>query len=57
MCLGMHFAQMEIKAVLYRLLLTRRWEMSENVSLELQYLPVVRPVNGTRVSFERLAAA
>ncbi|MEM9622792.1 MAG: cytochrome P450 [Pseudomonadota bacterium] len=50
MCLGMHFAYMEIKAVLYRLLLTRKLA-SVTTPPMLEYLPVVRPSTAMPVNF------
>ncbi|MFT4712595.1 MAG: cytochrome P450 [Candidatus Azotimanducaceae bacterium] len=51
MCLGMHFAYMEVKAVLYRLLLTQSLEKSTKQKLNLQYLPIVSPVGELKVDF------
>ena len=51
MCLGMHFAYMEIKAVLYRLLLARNLEPDSQQELALEYLPIVRPTANMRVKF------
>ncbi len=55
MCLGMHFAYMEIKAMLYRLLLSRRLEPGR-VDFELEYLPIVRPSRRMEVDFGPLPA-
>lgn len=52
MCLGMHFAYMEVKAVLYRLFLNRRVRAVDQDTLDLDYLPIVRPKGGMRVTFE-----
>ena len=52
MCLGMHFAYMEIKAVLYRLFLERRIELAEGEELDLEYMPIVRPKQDMHVIFE-----
>ncbi|MEM7002354.1 MAG: cytochrome P450, partial [Pseudomonadota bacterium] len=51
MCLGMHFAYMEIKAVVYQLLLCRRL-MVPDETLALEYLPIVRPTKPMVVNFE-----
>ena len=42
MCLGMHFAAMEVKAILYRLLLDRELRLEERGERTLNYVPVVR---------------
>ena len=54
MCLGMHFAYAEIKAVVYRTLLTRTLTASEPGDLNLEYLPIVRPKQTMSVTFEPL---
>ncbi len=51
MCLGMHFAHMEVKAVLYQTLLQRRLSSSDGPDVELEYLPLVRPSNRMEVRF------
>ena len=53
-CLGMQFANMEIKAVLYRLLLKYRLRIQKSQTLELDYLPIVRPKKGMTIIFESL---
>lgn len=53
MCLGMHFAHMEVKAVLYQLLLSRTLSPSNGQSLDLEYLPLVRPTHRMDVRFEK----
>lgn len=51
MCLGMHFAHMEIKAVVYQLLLSRELQPDPSSKLELEYLPIVRPTKPMKVRF------
>jgi len=51
MCLGMHFAHMEVKAVLYQLLLSRHLSPSNGQGLDLEYLPLVRPKHRMDVKF------
>ncbi|MEM7077006.1 MAG: cytochrome P450 [Pseudomonadota bacterium] len=52
MCLGMRFAYMEIKAVMYRLFLSRRIRPADDANLDLEYLPIVRPKKAMQVVFE-----
>ncbi|NKC02175.1 MAG: cytochrome P450 [Pseudomonadales bacterium] len=54
MCLGMHFAYMEIKAVVYQTLLSRRLEPASPEALELEYLPIVRPTTSMAIRFSTL---
>ena len=51
MCLGMHFAYMEIKAVLYQLLLSRELKPDPSSTAELEYLPIVRPTRPMTLLF------
>ena len=51
MCLGMHFAYMEVRAVLYQLLLSRNLEPTQPNIPELEYLPIVRPKKQMNVRF------
>ena len=54
MCLGMHFAATEVKAVLYRLLLARELGLPEQGERTLNYVPVVRPVRPVRLHLRRV---
>ncbi len=54
MCLGMHFAHMEIKAVLYELLLSRTLQREPGHEADLQYLPIVKPTSDLMVNFTPL---
>lgn len=51
MCLGMHFAMLEIKAVLYQLLLQYEVRASIDAPVPLAYLPMVRPQQPLLVRF------
>ena len=52
MCLGMHFAMMEVKAVLYRLLLSRKLRFSDSRSRALNYVPIIRPLEPVRLDLK-----
>ena len=54
MCLGMHFAAMEVKAVLYRLLLDRELRLAEPGAWTLDYVPLVRPAGRIRLHLRRV---
>ena len=54
MCLGMHFAMIEVKAVLYRLLLTSELRVGKQGEEAFNYLPVVRPVRPVCLRLRRL---
>ena len=51
MCLGMHFAAMEVKAVLYQLLLSREVRFADGDDHPLNYVPIVRPFGPARLHF------
>lgn len=48
---GRHFARMEVKAVLYQMLLQRNLSPSDGPDVDLEYLPMVRPTNRMEVRF------
>lgn len=54
MCLGMHFASMEVKAVLYRLLLSREVRFAHGDDHALNYVPIVRPLKPVRLRLQSL---
>lgn len=54
MCLGMHFASMEVKAVLYRLLLSREVLFADGDDHALNYVPIVRPLKPVRLRLKPL---
>ena len=54
MCIGMHFAAMEVKAVLFQLLLTKRLGLGEEGSGTLDYVPIVRPLRPVRLHLSPL---
>lgn len=57
MCLGMHFAAMEVKAVLYRLLLARELRLGEQGHPALNYVPIVRPARSVHLHLRRRASS
>ena len=55
MCLGMHCAAMEVKAVPYRLLLDQELRRWEEAHPGLHYMPVVRPARPIRLHLRRVS--
>ena len=53
-CLGMHFAYIQVKAVMHQLLLRYRITLSPGEPVEMIPIPIPRPRNGLPVSLERL---
>ena len=54
MCLGMHFAALEVKTVLFQLLLDKRIDPGEKDSGALNYVPIVRPLRSARLRMSPL---
>ncbi|MEM7020603.1 MAG: cytochrome P450, partial [Pseudomonadota bacterium] len=52
MCLGMHFAMMEVKAVLYQVLRRRTMSFDTSQNIDISYMPVVRPRQPLMVAFD-----
>ncbi|HEY9874207.1 MAG TPA: cytochrome P450 [Candidatus Obscuribacterales bacterium] len=54
-CLGMAFAQMEMKIVVAHLLRNYTWELLPKQNLSLDPVPTLHPRDGLRVNFRRLS--
>lgn len=52
MCLGMHFAEMEVKAVMYQLLQAKRVSCAADYEPDFAYLPMVRPTRNLVLDFQ-----
>jgi retinoid hydroxylase len=55
-CLGLAFAQMELKIVAALLLRNYQWELLPNQDLTLLSVPTLRPKSGLKVAFSRVHA-
>ena len=55
MCLGLHFAEMQVKAVLVPLLLAANIETAANYDMPYQLAPIVRPRDGLPLRLEPVA--
>lgn len=54
MCLGLHFAEMQVKAVLHPLLANCRIRVPDGYEMPYQMAPIARPKDGLPVVFESL---
>ena len=54
MCLGLHFAYMQMKLIMHRLLTTRRIEVAEGYEPEWQAWPIPKPKDGLKVRMVEL---
>jgi cytochrome P450 len=54
MCLGLHFAYMQIKILAWHMLRKHQVDLSETAGLEWQAWPIPKPRDGLPISFSRL---
>jgi cytochrome P450 len=55
MCIGLRFAEMQIKAILVQLLQRFRWSLPESYHMPVQQAPISKPRDGLPIRFERIA--
>ena len=54
MCLGLRFAESQIRAVLHQLLLRYRWTVAEGYEMPLQQAPISKPKDGLPIRIARV---
>ncbi len=54
MCLGQHFANLQVKSIMHQVLLKYRWETPDNYVMPYQMVPIARPKDGLPVRLHRL---
>ncbi len=54
-CLGLRFAELQVKAILHQLVLRYRWSVEPGYRMPVQQAPISKPRDGLPVRFERLA--
>jgi len=54
MCLGLRFAESQIRAVMHQLLLRYRWSVAEGYEMPLQQAPISKPKDGLPIRVERV---
>jgi cytochrome P450 len=54
MCIGQHFATLQVKAIMHQLLLRYRWSIAPGYTMPYQLVPIAKPSDGLRVSLQRL---
>jgi cytochrome P450 len=52
MCIGQHFAVLQVKAIMHQLLLRYRWSVPPGYALPYQYVPIVKPRDGLPVTLQ-----
>jgi cytochrome P450 len=55
LCIGMHFAEMQIKAIMHALLLRFRWTVPADYRMPVQQAPISKPLDGLPVALESLS--
>jgi len=54
MCIGQHFATLQVKAIMHRLLLRYRWNTPPGYSMPYLMVPIARPRDGLPVTLQRV---
>jgi len=54
LCIGQHFADMEVKAVMHQLLRQWRWTVPEGYRMPYQLVPIAKPRDGLPVQLRRV---
>jgi cytochrome P450 len=53
-CIGLRFAELQIKCILHQLLLRVRWPLPAGYEMPVQQAPISKPRDGLPVQFERI---
>lgn len=54
MCIGQHFADLQVKAIMHQVLLRFRWSVPRHYRMPYQLVPIAKPRDGLPVTLERL---
>jgi cytochrome P450 len=54
MCIGQHFADMQVKSVMHQILLKYEWDLQPNYQFRYQMVPIAKPRDGMPVRLKRL---
>jgi cytochrome P450 len=54
MCIGQHFATLQVKAIMHQLLLRYRWSIAPGYVMPYQLVPIAKPKDGLQVTLQRL---
>jgi cytochrome P450 len=54
MCIGQHFATLQVKAIMHQLLLRYRWTVPADYVMPYQLVPIAKPRDGLPITLERL---
>lgn len=54
LCIGMRFAEVQIKAVMHQLVQRYRWTVPQSYTMPVQQAPISKPMDGLPITFEAL---
>jgi cytochrome P450 len=54
MCIGQHFATLQVKAIMHRLLLKYSWSTAPGYVMPYQLVPIAKPKDGLHVALRRI---
>lgn len=54
MCIGQHFAELQVKAIMHQVLQHYRWTVPKHYRMPYQLVPIAKPRDGLPVSIERI---
>jgi cytochrome P450 len=54
-CIGQHFATLQVKAIMHQLLLRYRWSIAPGYTMPYHLVPIAKPSDGLPVTLERIA--
>lgn len=54
MCIGQHFATLQVKAIMHQLLLRYRWTVPADYVMPYQLVPIAKPRDGLPITLERI---
>jgi cytochrome P450 len=54
MCIGQHFATLQVKAIMHQLLLRYRWSVPDDYVMPYQLVPIAKPRDGLPIRLERI---
>ena len=55
LCIGQHFAALQVKAIMHQLLLRYQWSIAPGYVMPYRLVPIAKPKDGLQVTLERLA--
>ncbi len=56
MCIGQHFATLQVKAIMHQLLMHYRWSVPIDYEMPYQMVPIAKPRDGLPVTLQRCGA-